>query len=341
MADKINMDNKINTESRLDRAYGTLVGGAIGDAMGMPASFFTRDQIKKTYGYIGDFLEPEAKTQSWHGNLSAGEVTDDTMESLIIAKILMEQGEFSKTAFNLAMKDWCIKGNMLESTVIGPSTRRYLTALVEGKDPEEGAKESTTNGSAMRVAPIGIKYWNDFDACLMAAAASSLPSHGSRPCVAGACAVASAVAAGVRGGYTPEEIMYLAYEGALYGEQVGHDVTAPLVSKRILLAKALVENYMEEGISSVIDELVGTLGASMYVYESVPLCLGVFYAVQGIGADGIPAAVNCGDDADTNGSICGNLCGAFSGASAFPEGWKSRVEKSSNLDFLPIAKQLI
>ena len=29
----------------LDRAYGALVGGAIGDAMGMPASFLTRAQI--------------------------------------------------------------------------------------------------------------------------------------------------------------------------------------------------------------------------------------------------------------------------------------------------------
>ncbi|EET86514.1 hypothetical protein CcarbDRAFT_3002 [Clostridium carboxidivorans P7] len=31
----------------LDRAYGTLIGSAIGDGMGMPASFMTPDQIKK------------------------------------------------------------------------------------------------------------------------------------------------------------------------------------------------------------------------------------------------------------------------------------------------------
>ena len=37
---------------RLDRAYGALVGGAIGDAMGMPASFLTRQQIRTAYGYI-------------------------------------------------------------------------------------------------------------------------------------------------------------------------------------------------------------------------------------------------------------------------------------------------
>jgi len=35
----------------IDRAYATLVCGAIGDAMGMPASFLTREQIKTNYGY--------------------------------------------------------------------------------------------------------------------------------------------------------------------------------------------------------------------------------------------------------------------------------------------------
>ena len=58
----------------LDRAYGALVGGAIGDAMGMPASFLTRAQIEKSYGYIQDFLEPEKDVQSYHGDLQyAGE----------------------------------------------------------------------------------------------------------------------------------------------------------------------------------------------------------------------------------------------------------------------------
>ena len=76
----------------LDRAYGALVGGAIGDAMGMPASFLTRRQITDTYGYIQDFLEPEKDVQSCHGNLKAGEITDDTMESVIVSQVLIQHG---------------------------------------------------------------------------------------------------------------------------------------------------------------------------------------------------------------------------------------------------------
>ncbi|MHC1721613.1 MAG: ADP-ribosylglycohydrolase family protein [Aminipila sp.] len=325
----------------LDRAYGALVGGAIGDAMGMPASFLTRERMKDTYGYINDFVSPEAKEQCYHGGLQAGEITDDTMESIIISNVLINHGNFDKDSFNRAMKQWAIEQKMLETTVIGPSTRRYLTALIEGRNPEEISGDSCTNGCAMRVAPIGVKYWNDLKGCMEAAAESSLPSHGSRPCVAGTCAVAVAVAAGVCGGYTPEEVIDMAYDAAVYGEKIGKDITSPMVSKRILLAKRIVDENRNKGIEFILDELVGYLGASMYVYESVPLALGVFYAVDGDAKKGIPAAVNCGDDADTNGAICGNICGAYSGAKLIPENWKKRVQAVSSLDFMDTARKLI
>ena len=325
----------------LDRAYGALVGGAIGDAMGMPASFLTRAQIEKSYGYIHDFLEPEKDVQSYHGNLQAAEITDDTMESVIISDILIQNGEFTEDAFNKAMKTWAIEQKMLESTVIGPSTRRYLTAIIEGKDPKETSGLGNTNGSAMRVAPIGVKYHYDLAKCMEAAAASSLPSHGSKPAVAAACAVAAAVAGGVAGGYSAVEIMRIAHEAAVFGESKGAEITAPSVSKRILLAERIVDEAGETDIRNIIDELVGVFGASMFAYESVPIALGIFYAVNGNAKDGIMAAVNAGDDADTNGAICGNICGAYSGAKALPEEWCSRVQKTSCLDLKATAEKLI
>lgn len=325
----------------LDRAYGALIGGAIGDAMGMPASFLTRRQITATYGYIRDFLTPEKDVQSCHGNLKAGEITDDTMESVIVSQVLIQHGEFSEDAFNAAMKKWAIEQKMLESTVIGPSTRRYLTALIEGTDPKLNAGKGVTNGSAMRVAPIGIRYHNDLSKCIEAAAASSLPSHGSKPAAAAACAVAAGVAMGVHGGYTPLDILRAAAEAAVYGEKVGAEITAPSVSRRLKLVETIVDQARGADISSVLDELVAVFGASMMSYESVSIAFGAFYATDGHGANGVLAAVNAGDDADTNGSICGNLCGAYSGASTFPSLWRERVEASSGLDLENTARLLL
>ena len=325
----------------LNRAYGALVGGAIGDAMGMPASFLTRRQITDTYGYIHTFLEPEKEVQSYHGDLKAGEVTDDTMESVIVSQVLIQHGTFSEEAFNQAMKKWAIEQKMLESTVIGPSTRRYLTALVEGTDPKLTAGKGMTNGSAMRAAPIGIRYHDDLTKCIEAAVASSLPSHGSKPAVAAACSVAAGVALGVHGGYTPRDVLRAAADAAAYGEKVGAEITAPSVARRLRLVESIVDQARGTDISAILDELVGIFGASMMAYESVAIAFGAFYATNGQGADGVLAAINAGDDADTNGSICGNLCGAFSGADAFPEQWRSRVEKTSGLDLKRTAQLLL
>ena len=325
----------------LDRAYGALVGGAIGDAMGMPASFLTRRQITDTYGYILDFLEPEKSVQSYHGDLKAAEVTDDTMESVIVAQVLIEHGGFSEEAFNQAMKQWAMEQNMLESTVIGPSTRRYLTALIEGRDPKLTAGQGMTNGSAMRAAPIGIRYYDDLTRCIEAAAASSLPSHGSRPAVAAACAVAAGVSMGVHGGYSSLEVLRAAADAAVYGEKVGQDIAAPSLARRLRMVERIVDELSEESIPTILDELVGIFGASMMSYESVALSYGAFYATNGNGMDGVLAAINAGDDADTNGSICGNLCGAFSGARSFPAIWRSRVEKTSGLDLRKTAELLL
>lgn len=325
----------------LDRAYGALVGGAIGDAMGMPASFLTREQIKNTYGYIKDFLKPDDDVQKYHGSLEAGDITDDTMESIIVSKVLIEHNGFSEEAFNNEMKKWAIEQKMLESTVIGPSTRRYLTALIEGRDPKETSGKGNTNGSAMRAAPIGVKYYNDITKCIEAAVASSLPSHGSKPAVAAACAVAAAVSGGVHGGYSPNEILNMAYDAALYGEKKGADITAPMVSKRIKLIESIVDSVGEGSINDILDEIAGVFGASMFAYESVPVALAIFYAVNGNAKEGILGAVNTGDDADTNGSICGNICGAYSGASGLPDEWKERVQKTSSVDFKTEAQKLI
>lgn len=262
----------------IDRAWGCLTGGAIGDAMGMPASFFTRNKIKETYGYIEDFLEPVSEVQTHHGGLQAGEITDDTQESIIIAQVLIEQEAikqgsikqevieqrtekevFNKEIFTQKMRQWAIENKMLESSVIGPSTRRFLSAVIDGRDPSEGAKTSDTNGSAMRVAPVGIRYYHDFALCAKVAAESSLPSHGSAPAVAAACAVAVACAAGIRGGFSPAQVMEEARKAAVYGEGIGFDVPAPSVSKRIGLAKRIVDEKKAEGMNVVLDELVGIL----------------------------------------------------------------------------------
>lgn len=325
----------------LDRAMGCLAGGAIGDAMGMPASFLSQAQIRKTYGYIEDFLPPAPGAKA-HLELGEGETTDDTYETMIVARVLIEKGRFDAPTFGRLMKDWALEKNMLESDLIGPSTRRFLTALIEGRDPSEGAGEGDTNGSAMRAAPLGIFYHGDLEACRREALKSSQPSHGSASACAACCAVATACAMGVHGGYGLAQILEEAARAAQYGEEKGTDLPSPLISMRLRCIKKIVDEMEMEGrpLMDIISVLTGVFGAGMKAYESVPFALGIFYASKGDPRVGIPAAVNGGDDADTNGSICGALCGAYRGLAAIPEKWLAQLENGS-AGILQLARELI
>ena len=329
--------------SILNRAFGALIGGAVGDEMGMPFEFLTREEIKNKYGYINDFLRTEKMNMK--NCFSKGEdfgITDDTSESAILARVLIENGRFDEAVFNSSMKKWAIDQKVLESDIIGPSSRKYLEALVNGKNPQEWAIKAKTNGSAMRVAPIGVKYYSNLSACIEAAAASSVPSHASKPAVAASCAVAAGVAPGVMGGYSVVDILRIAYDAAIYGEKKGFDISSPSVSKRIGLIEHIVDSCGDScDMNDVIDEAAGIFGAGTMAYESVPFAFAMFYAANGSPEIAIPAAVNAGDDTDTNASICGTICGAFSGAESIPEDWRKTAESTSGIDFELTAKKLI
>ncbi len=324
----------------IKREYGCLIGSAIGDAMGMPASFMSPEKLQRIYGRITGFLPPD-KEQIAHAGFSRGEFTDDTEESLIIASVLIEAGKFDTSLFVQKMKNWAVQKKMLESTVIGPATRRFLEAVVKGEVTPETGQLGDTNGGAMRVAPVGIFYHGDISQSIEAAIASARPSHGSRPGLASTAAIAAAIAVAIEGNCTPSDVMAAAIRGAEAGEKEGHDIPAPSVTARIRLAIQLVDRNRERSLDEISYILYQFIGAGMKSYESIPLSLGIFYAAGGDFETGLLSAINIGDDADTNGAIVGALCGAFCGSDKINPAWIEKLSQTNSIDFVKIANQLV
>lgn len=324
----------------LDRAYGALIGSAIGDAMGMPASFMTPSQIEKSYGKILGFNKPSSE-QIAHGSLNEGEITDDTEESIIIASVLIEKSGFNRELFVAKMREWAIKNKMLETTVIGPSTRRFLTCIINGEDYIKAARLGDTNGGAMRAAPIGIFHHGDVKKATKDGFESAIVSHGSKPGAGSTCAIAAAVASAVEGNADITEVMKAAIYGANYGEENGYDIPSPSIEERIKLAMEVVDHNKDKSLDEVCRLLYRLIGAGMKSYESIPLSLGVFYAGGGNYEKCLTAVINIGDDADTNGAIVGALCGAFSGASNIRDEWKLHIQKANHIDFHKMAKDVL
>ena len=72
----------------LDRAMGALVGGALGDALGMPTQLLSPARIAELYGHVEDFVAPSADHPVSKG-LPAGAITDDTEQALLLGRILV------------------------------------------------------------------------------------------------------------------------------------------------------------------------------------------------------------------------------------------------------------
>jgi ADP-ribosylglycohydrolase len=79
------MDQKLLT----GRFIGSIVGFAVGDALGMPTQFLTRDQIRRYYGKpVAGFLTAHPGHAS--DSLPQGSYTDDTQMMLATAECLIE-----------------------------------------------------------------------------------------------------------------------------------------------------------------------------------------------------------------------------------------------------------
>ncbi len=75
-----------------ERALGALLGLAIGDALGMPTQLLSRDQIVDAYGPLLSGFEPAPPGHPIAAGMTAGQVTDDTEQAVILAEVLIAGG---------------------------------------------------------------------------------------------------------------------------------------------------------------------------------------------------------------------------------------------------------
>src|SRR5699024_906863 len=92
--------------------------------------------------------------------MPAGSVTDDTEQALIVAQLLLDgDGSVEPRSFAHALISW--EEDMVargSRDLLGPSTKAAISALQSGASPEKAGRNGTTNGAAMRVAPVGIAH---------------------------------------------------------------------------------------------------------------------------------------------------------------------------------------
>lgn len=298
-----------------DKARGVMAGLAIGDSFG-DASRKPDNQL--AYGITTDFGDGA----SWS--------TDDTEFGLLTARTLIAcEGRLTLQAVEDAWRTHVVtQGEELNRG--GNSEMEAAANLRRGlTPPETGLYNSyaTSDGAAMRAAPIGIVFAGDLAGAAAAAETDACISH-SRDGIWGAQAVACAVAAAMADA-TIEEIL----EAALYAvprdswfyytfqlaQQIVRDAEGRIADAWMPLHDRLLTRY-KAAVPEAVSQAFGVLALSHQDFRA-----------------GVTLAGNFGRDADTIGAICGAILGARYGLAGIPARWADKTRYPSGT-CLPMAK---
>ena len=303
------LDSPGHQAKQRDRALGALCGLAIGDALGMPVQGFEPARAVEVLGAPPDFREPPSDQLIARG-LRAGSVTDDTLQCLIVGRLLIEGGgHISARALAAALVEWEreMQARGL-ADLLGPSTRRAVAAVVAGEDPITTGRTGTTNGAAMRITPVGVA--TPLHRLIEAVMEADRVTHDTRIAHAGAIVVATVVSAGVDG-------------------QDFRDA-----------AELAVQAAGQFGFGKLFTQAaIGATGVE--TAESVPTAL----AVARAHADDVWAAcctaAALGGDADTIAAMAGAMVGACNGLASLPVRAVALVRGVNALDFEPLVDGLL
>jgi ADP-ribosylglycohydrolase len=298
------------------RAHGALLGLAIGDALGMPTQYQPRALISERYGIL-DRFQPGPEDNFISRGMAAGRVTDDTDQAVLLGEMLVEgRGRIDPERFAQALLAWearMIAAGSLD--LLGPSTRHALQLVAAGTSTDLTGRSGSTNGAAMRVAPVGIAFRPEpLTGLVDAVFQTGHVTHNTTVAIAGASAVAAAVSAGIEGAGLSDALR-LGVEAARLGARRGFYFAGGDVAARIEWALDLVRGRSEEDSLDLIYRLVGT---GVATNEAVPAAIAICSVAPEDPWRVCCLAASLGGDCDTVAAIAGAIMGAYHGAARFP-----------------------
>jgi ADP-ribosyl-[dinitrogen reductase] hydrolase len=284
-----------------DRAIGSVLGLAVGDALGTTLEFSRRDQYPPVTDIVGGGpfkLEP-------------GEWTDDTATALAFAESLLSCRGLDEADLMNRLLDWyqsgaySCTGNCFD---IGNTTRDALMRFRETGDPVAGSTSvhSAGNGSLMRLSPAAVRYFHDRARLAETARRQSVVTHGAAEAV-DACVVFAEILADAIVGTPKAELL----------EPRSRNV-APAVAD--IIAGSWRGKSRNE---------IQSTGYVVHSLEAALWSVGNSNSFE----DAVILAANLADDADTVAAITGQLAGAIWGETSIPNrwldclAWRDRIER--------------
>ncbi len=327
----------------VDRFLGSLVGLAVGDALGGPAEGLDAATIRERYGRIEGYLPSQPdEPRKWR---QPGLHSDDTQQALIVTEAILESGHADPdliVAKMIALSEGPRTVPFGAHRGTGRNFRASVQEMRQHRRWSSGARNTAGIGASMRVAPVGLFFAGDDPAIRTNACLSALVTHTDpRGCLA-ACAVAYLAAhvsrcpAPIDAAEAHAATLRFVRRSESWFMDVHGSWSHPGVRETFRQfgdALEALQPQIQRSPDAVLPAIAGT-ASELAGHDVGHPCRG--FALAGVIAaiyfflhygnrfrDALVAAVNAGGDADSVGAIVGALCGAAAGESAIPEAWLS------------------
>ncbi len=287
---------------------GSLVGTGIGDAVG--ASF--EGQHRVNLEEIQAIVE-RRKILTY---------TDDTHMMIGVAESLIRSkgfnGEDMANTFTQNYELEPFRG-------YGPGPPHIFRMIRAGEAWDKAAQKlypggSYGNGSAMRVAPIGVFYHDDLAMVREIAHKSSQITHAHNLGKEGAALQAYAIA-------LVTNLQPQAFAPSNFLAKIIDYAQDEVYKQKLNRMKGLL-------ISPDKARVVIELGNGIEAFNSVPTAIYSFLAHPDSFAGAVLYAISLGGDTDTIGAMTGAICGAYLGIESIPDSWRNKLENRMYIEEL-------
>ena len=324
------------------------MGGAIGDALGAPVEFWSREDIVKRFGEGGVRTFAEAHFPGISGE---GLITDDTQMTLFTAEGLLRaitrqraRGMLGQPEMLLAhaymrwyatqtqdfpsqfgdgyliKQPWLYSQRAPGNTVMSALADNEGKAFPRFKDYVRNSSKGC--GTVMRSAPFGML--KDWERGADLAYSSSFVTHGHLTAAVSSAAFAAMIGLLVQE-YSLHDAVHTSRDwiaGRFESGEAGETLAA--LDEAITLA---------DGAEGSSPEHIKQLGEGWIAEEA--LAIAVYCALANPAPDDVldalSAAVSHDGDSDSTGAICGNLVGARHGVQALPADLAQSVEGADTI----------
>jgi ADP-ribosylglycohydrolase len=298
-----------------------LLGVAVGDALGVPVEFMSRQVIKKNP--VTDMIGYGTY------NLPPGTFSDDSSLTFCLAEALTNDFDLNTIGQNFVKwrynNYWTPRGNVFD---IGIATQQAIDRLANGERPDLAGGfdvSSNGNGSLMRISPL-LFYLLDKSINERYEITNKVSSitHGH---------IRSVIAC----------FYYLEFARQLFEQKnkfeiyknLQTDITNYLITLSINQTEvALFDRLLKHDIHKLTEENIFSSGYVLHTLEASIWCLLTTKNYK----DAVLKAVNLGEDTDTTAAVTGGLAGLLYGIDNIPTNWLKQIAKYD--DILNLAERL-